>query len=601
MRTSITRATALAFAIFFIGTPPALAVPQDQNREQQLQEVVVTGSAFVTQGGAKDVNYLRGEVEQSRIPHPETFTAEGLISEHSVVIESSKPCAQVFCLVAESIDANLIAQPEARYLIGLGFTTNVQSGGWRREPLNLVAVVDKSGSMSGEPLALVRSSLLEALGHLRAGDRLSIVLYGDRAHVHLEPIDVTAENRGVIRERIKEIESAGSTAMEAGLQLGYEVARRSGGQFEGVTRVMLFTDERPNVGNTHELGFMNMAREASHDGIGLTTIGVGVQFDAALATTVGSVRGGNLFFMRDEDDVKQVFGAEFDYMVSELAHDLTINITPQPGYNVSGVYGVPDSLMGWQNERTVRIKLPTVFLSSKGGALFVALAKSRQDTDLPARPVANGASLASLQLQYVPLNSRTTEVDRIDAFPPPAQQSDAMKLGHTLIDEFTVLRRATTAHFIENDQELAYQLVHALAARLSNDKDDKFDKERLLAYSLEERFAFLSGHTGEPRQRRSPVAKLWGLWEVRSVQGRSNLQPNERLEFTPDSQFRYYKKDASGHVLEDEGEFGANRRQIDLEDLGLVFDYEVREYGSELVLADGEHRNLVFLQRRHKK
>jgi Ca-activated chloride channel family protein len=176
-----------------------------------------------------------------------------------------------------------------------------------------------------------------------------------------------------------------------------------------------------------------------------------------------------------------------------------------------------------------------------------------------------------------------------------------MKLGHTLIDEFTVLRRATTAHFIENDQELAYQLVHALAARLSNDKDDKFDKERLLAYSLEERFAFLSGHTGEPRQRRSPVAKLWGLWEVRSVQGRSNLQPNERLEFTPDSQFRYYKKDASGHVLEDEGEFGANRRQIDLEDLGLVFDYEVREYGSELVLADGEHRNLVFLQRRHKK
>jgi Ca-activated chloride channel family protein len=213
-------------AIFFIGTPPTLAVPQDQDREQQLQEVIVTGSAFVTQGGAKDVNYLRGEVEQSRIPHPETFTAEGLISEHSVVIESNQPCAQVFCLVAESIDANLIAQPEARYLIGLGFTTNVQSQGWRREPLNLVAVVDKSGSMSGGPLALVRSSLLEVLGHLRDGDRLSIVLYGDRAHVHLEPIDVTAENRGIIRERIKEIVSAGSTAMEAGLQLGYEVARR---------------------------------------------------------------------------------------------------------------------------------------------------------------------------------------------------------------------------------------------------------------------------------------------------------------------------------------------------------------------------------------
>ena len=600
MRTSVTRATALALAVFFLGTSSsALAVPDDRDRDRDIQEVIVTGS-FVTQGGAKDVNYLRGEVEQSRIPHPETFTAEGLLSEHSIVMDSGTPCAQVFCLVADSIDANLIAQPEARYLIGLGFATNIQSEGWHRKPLNLVATVDKSGSMNGAPLALVRSSLLEVLDHMREGDRISIVLYGDEAEVYLAPTDVTAQSRGLIRGSIKAIESAGSTAMEEGLRLGYEVARQSSKQFAGVTRVMLLTDERPNVGNTEDFGFMTMAREASHDGIGLTTIGVGVQFDAELATTIGSVRGGNLFFMRDEDDVQQVFRDEFDFMVSELAHDLAVSITPQPGYNISGVYGVPDGLMGWQNERTVKITIPTVFLSSKGGAMFVALAKSHASPDLPARPLAGGAPLASLELQYVPVSSGIVERDRIDAFPPPAKQSDAMKLGHALIDEFTVLRRATTAHYMENDQNLAYQLVHDLATRLSNNRDQDFDKERLLTYSLEERFAFLSGHTGEPRQHRSPIAKLWGTWEVRSVQGRSSLRPSERLEFTPAAGFRYYRKDGSAHVLDSEGDFGASRRQIDLEDLGLVFDYEIRD-GNELVLADGEHQNLVFLQRRHEK
>jgi len=600
MRTSVTRATALALAVFFLGTSSsALAVPDDRDRDRDIQEVIVTGS-FVTQGGAKDVNYLRGEVEQSRIPHPETFTAEGLLSEHSIVMDSGTPCAQVFCLVADSIDANLIAQPEARYLIGLGFATNIQSEGWHRKPLNLVATVDKSGSMNGAPLALVRSSLLEVLDHMREGDRISIVLYGDEAEVYLAPTDVTAQSRGLIRGSIKAIESAGSTAMEEGLRLGYEVARQSSKQFAGVTRVMLFTDERPNVGNTEDFGFMTMAREASHDGIGLTTIGVGVQFDAELATTIGSVRGGNLFFMRDEDDVQQVFRDEFDFMVSELAHDLAVSITPQPGYNISGVYGVPDGLMGWQNERTVKITIPTVFLSSKGGAMFVALAKSHASADLPARPLAGGAPLAFLELQYAPVSSGIVERDRIDAFRPPAKQSDAMKLGHALIDEFTVLRRATTAHYMENDQNLAYQLVHDLATRLSNNRDQDFDKERLLTYSLEERFAFLSGHTGEPRQHRSPIAKLWGTWEVRSVQGRSSLRPSERLEFTPAAGFRYYKKDGSAHVLDSEGDFGASRRQIDLEDLGLVFDYEIRD-GNELVLADGEHQNLVFLQRRHEK
>lgn len=597
MRTSLTRALALALTVFFSASPAVRAVPQQHDRQDEIQEVVVTGS-FVTQGGAKDVNYLRGEVEHARIPHPDTFTAEGLISEHSVVIESAAPCAQVFCLVADTTDANLTAQPETRYLIGLGFATNVQGNGWRRKPLNLVAVVDKSGSMDGEPLALVRSALVAALAHLRDGDQLSIVLYGETAHVHLDPIAITAATRSLVRERIAEIESNGSTAMEEGLELGYEVARQSSKQFEGVTRLMLFTDERPNVGNTEDLGFMTMARAASRDGIGLTTIGVGVQFDAELATTIGSVRGGNLFFMRDEDDVKQVFRDEFDFMVSELAHDLTISITPQPGYNISGIYGVPDQLMGWQNQRTVTVTLPTVFLSSKGGALFVALARSRKDSDLPARPMADGAPLAAVQLQYTP-DSGILESHRIDAFPPAAKRSDAMKLGHALVDEFTVLRRATTAHYIENDQELAYQLVHGLATRLGNDHDADLDKERLLVYALEERFAFLSGHTSEPRQRRSPVAKLWGLWEVRSVQGRSRLRPTERLEFTPDAQFRLYRKEAAGHVIEDESEFGATRRQILIDDLELVFDYEVR--GNELVLADGEHQNLVFLQRRPKR
>lgn len=584
---------ALAFAVVLVGIASQVyAFPQHDRRE--LDEIIVTGS-FVTQGGAKDVNYLRGEVEQARIPHPETFTAEGLLSEHSVVLASSVECRQVFCLVGESIDADLITQPEARYLVGIGFTTNVQRDNWRRRPLNLIAVVDKSGSMDGTPLELVRKSLTEVLRHMKSGDQLSVVLYGDTAHVYLEPTPIERDSRARIQQSIDAIASAGSTAMERGLELGYDVARRTATTFDGTTRVMLFTDERPNVGNTHAMGFMSMARAASQDSIGLTTIGVGVQFDAALATTIGSVRGGNLFFMRDEGDVRQVFRDDFDYMVSELAHDLAINVTPQAGYNVSGVFGVPNQLLGWQNERTVKIALPTVFLSSKGGALFVALAKSRQDAHLPARPMGENAPLATISVSYTQLSSGKIESDRIDVFGPAKRPSDGMSLGHTLIDEFSVLHRALTAHHIENDQTQAHQYLQALATRLADSSDPRLDNERELVYSLEERFAFLSGRGNEPLHRRSRMAKLWGVWEVRSIQGKSSLRARERLEFSPNSEFRRFEKRDGTHVVAEAGEFGANRRQIVLEDSGLVFDYEVR--GNELVLADGAHDNLVFLSR----
>ena len=239
--------------------------------------------------------------------------------------------------------------------------------------------------------------------------------------------------------------------------------------------------------------------------------------------------------------------------------------------------------------------MPTVFLSSKGGALFVALAKSRTDDFLPSRPLTSGAPLATVQLQYTPLNSGIAESDRLDVFGPAARAGAAMQLGHTLIDEFTVLHQATSAHLLTNDQELAYQQVHALATRLGNSNDPALDNERLLVNALEEQLAVLSGHGGEGKPRRAAVAKLWGTWEVRSVQGRSHLRTSERLEFTPYSEFRYYQKEDGERVLAEEDEFGANRRQIVIEGSGQVYDYEVR--GNELVLADGKHENLVFLRK----
>ena len=80
---------------------------------------------------------------------------------------------------------------------------------------------------------------------------------------------------------------------------------------------------------------------------------MGVQFGAELATKISSVRGGNLYFIRDTADVESLFAKQLDYMVSELAHDLSISITPRAGLKIGGVYGVPGQLLGWQNETTV--------------------------------------------------------------------------------------------------------------------------------------------------------------------------------------------------------------------------------------------------------
>ncbi len=548
------------------------SIPEEDHSDE-LQEVIVTGAMRVGQGGAQDINFFRGEVAFERIPHPNDFTAEGLMSEHDIVLPASETCRQLFCLTGDAQNADLIAVPEARYLVGVGFTTNLDAKQWHRDPVNLIAVVDKSGSMDGEPLALVRHSLAEVAKQLRDGDQMTIVLYGDRAHVHLDTTRADRDGVAHILASIHDIESEGSTSMEAGLRLGYSIADTTAPAFKGRTRLMLFTDERPNTDATDAASFMGMATRASRAGIGLTTIGVGVQFGAELATRISSVRGGNLYFIRDDADVDSLFVKQLDYMVSELAHDLELSITPRPGLKIGGVYGIPGELLGWQNDTTIRVTVPTVFLDNHGGGIFFTLMPDTAATFLPER--RDNAALADVAVSYRPLGSATPGSHAVTIALGDAGPSEGMKLGHTLVDEFTVLHEATSAHYLRNDQETAYQLVSAYRQRLAGTTLPGMDEEKKLIDSLYARISYLSGHGREvPVGAMPPFVKLWGRWTVTRSTGGSDIKRGDRLEFTTDSSLLTY--DAGGHQPRETESYESNEKQIYLNDSELVLYYQIK-------------------------
>jgi Ca-activated chloride channel family protein len=569
------------------------APPEEEEHGRGVEEMVVTATARVSQGGAQDIGHFRGEVAASRIPHPNTLTAEGLLGSHDIVLPASAPCAQLFCLTGEAMRADLLAASNARVLAGIGFATNIEQRSWRREPINLIAVVDKSGSMAGAPLALVRKSLYELLRKLRPRDQLSIVLYGDRAHVHLAPTPVRSSTREAIRSAVDAIESEGSTFLEDGLRAGFALARETAPHFDGRTRVMLFTDERPNVGATDARSFIGIATAASRAGIGLTTIGVGVQFGGELATRIGSVRGGNLFFLRDETDAHDVFGEQLDTMVSELAHDLRLTIVPAPGTKISAVYGVPGELLGWQNEREITLTIPTVFLDTKGGGIFFTLAPDGEQAFLPERWAA-GDAVARAQVSYQALadegaapGSDAIEL-RLTGVP-----SAGLALGHVLVDEFSSLHRATTAHYLENDQEAAHQVVKALRERLERDPRAELAPERELVAKIGDQLAFLAGHGSELATAPSHV-QIWGRWRVEraSGEGEIRLRRGEHVELTPNGELRVYGRDGE---LSEEGTYQATTDQLYLEDSMLMFDYAVSE--QSLLLSHPKTRTRPRLSR----
>lgn len=573
-------------------TAPALS-PDDKDKDQQQQQdavgygnIVVTGTK-IRQGGAQDARHFRASANIG-MPRPESLTIEGLMGEHDLTLPSGSACAQIFCLVTEAMPAGFDLRPNDRIFVGLGFTSNIDADKWRREPLNLVAVVDKSGSMDGHPLDLVRKSLRQIVGQMRAGDQISIVLYGDTSAVYLAPTEV-GTNRSAILDAIGRIRSEGSTNMEAGLRVGYETAFATAPKFRGITRLMQFTDEQPNVGATDAESFMGMAQAASRQGIGLTVIGVGVQYDGELATTISSVRGGNLFFIAEEPDVKDVFEKQLDLMVTEVAHDVRITIAPRPGYKVAGVFGVPDHVMSNAPDGAVTITVPTAFLSTNGGGIFASLSKSSESQFLPAVALTDGQPLLDVSLSYVGARDGRPGSDRVRVAAVSDRPSEPLRVAHRLVDEFLVLQDATLAFHRDNKPKQSFALLNALSARMDGDGLSDLKPEQKLVSKMLAVAAFYSGYGGEQPRAVQPLV-LRGIWKVANAEGIEGFHSGDTFAFDEDE----LTVASAGKDDATQG-YEINESQIRLTDDKLVFSYRVD--GDRLTLEDDTGTARIMLRR----
>ncbi len=101
---------------------------------------------------------------------------------------------------------------------------------WREEakkPVDLVVLVDVSGSMRGEKINAARTSLLQFIERLDDRDRLEVTLFSDKI-VTLTPLTPLGEKRADVTRRISGITESGDTRLYDAVQQAYEDLQREG-------------------------------------------------------------------------------------------------------------------------------------------------------------------------------------------------------------------------------------------------------------------------------------------------------------------------------------------------------------------------------------
>jgi Ca-activated chloride channel family protein len=104
-----------------------------------------------------------------------------------------------------------------------------------RAPINLSLVLDRSGSMSGEPLLYSKKACQFVAEQMDVTDLLSLVAFDDEVRTVFPPSKV--KHKDLIKQRIESIEAGGSTNLSGGMIEGAQHVRK--GKEDGmITRVI---------------------------------------------------------------------------------------------------------------------------------------------------------------------------------------------------------------------------------------------------------------------------------------------------------------------------------------------------------------------------
>lgn len=421
-----------------------------------------------TPGGAQDLHYFDRLLEIGRVPAEVEFTAEGLLSEYDLPSQGKVRCQRLLCAETQSMTVTLPADPAVTHLAQLGFQSRLTT--IPLPPLNLTVVIDVSGSMQGQPLASAKAALRALTRQLNPQDQIAIVAFNDTVWTELPP--TPADKRPVIDAAIERLFSSGSTALSDGLEQGFTVARQSRASFDGTSRVVLFTDEQPNVGDTSARGFQGQLSHASRDGVGLTTIGVGVNFGAQLAQTVSASRGANLFYVSTVEEGEALFSRPLGELFVPLAHDLTISVRPAKGAKLEAVYGLPGEMIRWAEDGSFSMHLSTLFPSRQGGGIFLGFSG------------AGGGSLGTVTIDYDPLDGpQTAHTDDIEVV-NLRRAWTGLRRGAALIDAYTTYKQVSERYHANGDSAKTRELAVGLVERLNANGDRALDEERERAAKL---------------------------------------------------------------------------------------------------------------------
>lgn len=199
------------------------------------------------------------------------------------------------------------------------------------KPNMLTFLIDVSGSMSSDDkLPLLKSCLKMLVEQMRPEDKIAMVVYAGAAGLVLEPTN--GKNKPKILEALDKLQSGGSTAGGAGIELAYKVAQDNFIK-DGNNRIILATDGDFNLGIYDVKDLVSLIEEKRKSGVYLSTLGFGTgNINDETMENLADKGNGNYHYIDGLLEGKKVLVKELGGTLVSVANDVKIQIEFNPRF-----------------------------------------------------------------------------------------------------------------------------------------------------------------------------------------------------------------------------------------------------------------------------
>ncbi len=238
-----------------------------------------------------------------------------------------------------------------------------------RSPQAIVFVVDRSGSMGGGRLELIKATIGQMIGQLSPADYISVISFDTEVEINLPLMEKATLDAAQLRRELAQLEPGGSTNIELGYRFGLAEAAKAPSGVE--TKLILLSDGHANAGITDPAALGQLAALATEHLVSTSTIGIGTGFDETILASVAYSGQGNHFAAVAVEEAVAGLQDEIDGLLERSIRNLMCTIEVEHPQYLKTIIPIGYLPQYEQDNRSLKANLGALVSGEERGWAFV--------------------------------------------------------------------------------------------------------------------------------------------------------------------------------------------------------------------------------------